>query len=126
MTVWMHHNCVNGDPAIQFQAGTHLVFYTCSYSHEGVARLRPTNLFILPSPYQDLNNYLFASFTKFWDLIDDEFLEKGGLAPYNLIKPSHMHIPNKNTQSDAAKTPEKEENARLLAINRSTKTDEYK
>ncbi len=110
--VWMNHNCVRGNTY-----GRNRQKSKKYETHEGVARLYPTYLFILASPYQNLNNHLFASFTHFWNLIDDEYVGKGGLAPYNLAKSPYFDTSIETNQSDEVETFENEleEKQSLLA-----------
>ncbi len=75
---WMGLNCVSNG---QMQSNESIDYYAI----KNVAILNPRNIFILPSPYDHFNNYLFSCFTRFWDVLDDDFVEKGGLGPHNLI-----------------------------------------
>ncbi len=75
---WMDENCPNGNPKLIDKT-------------KNIASLYFHDIYLLPSPYYELNNYLFAYFTKVWDVLDDEFIRKGGLAPHNLIK-HNLHV----------------------------------
>ncbi len=70
---WMDENCLNGNPKIKDKT-------------KNIASLNPHNIYLLPSPYDALNNYLFSYFTRVYDVLDDKFVRKGGLGPHNLIK----------------------------------------
>ncbi len=55
---------------------------SCSKMHQRAEILQ------IPSPYTQINNYLFSSILKLWRYpLDDEYVVKASLSPHNLIRP---------------------------------------
>ncbi len=99
--VWMNHNCPTGDPCASIEPLDCYDRFHIRRERKGVATYYTVTILILPSPYTDLNNHLFASFTKYWEVIDEDFVIKGGLGPHNLLNPCTVH----NPQSPPPKKP---------------------